>query len=157
MFYPTFTKAILMVKKTHISLISLLFILFCTHAASAQNPERTKTIQISADSAYTKVVQALHESGYYIAQLDRPSGFIQTSIYLKNKSLFGREGDKRILNFLISPLPDGRAKIVLNIFLIERHRGGSNDSPNYYEEDKGIIQDDKIYQQMWDKISPLLH
>lgn len=137
-------------------LLPLLSIFFWINAVSAQNPERTKTIMIPADSAYTKIVRALHDSGYYIAKLDRPSGFIQTRVYDKNTGLFSNGGDTKISNFLISPLSDRTAKIVLNIFLIERHRGGSFDSPNYYDENKGIIRDDKIYQQIWNKILPLL-
>ncbi|WP_433901299.1 hypothetical protein [Sphingobacterium puteale] len=145
-----------MTSRSHPLLLTLLSIFFWVNPTSAQNPERTKTIMISADSAYTKIVQALHESGYYIAKLDRPSGFIQTSVYNKNTGLFSNEGDTKISNFLVSPLSDRTAKIVLNIFLIERRRGGSFDSPNYYEENKGIIRDDKIYQQIWNKILPLL-
>lgn len=146
-----------MTLRPHTLLLPILSIFFWINAATAQDPERTKTIMIPADSAYTKIVQALHESGYYIAKLDRPSGFIQTDIYLKDKSIIGfKDGEKRIFNFLVSPLSDKTAKIVLNIFRIERHRGGSFDAPNYYDENKGIIRDDKIYQQIWDKILPLL-
>ncbi|WP_104384128.1 hypothetical protein [Sphingobacterium sp. HMA12] len=145
-----------MTPRSRTLLLPLLSIFFWINPASAQNPERTKTIMVPADSAYTKIVQALHESGYYIAKLDRPSGFIQTSVYNKNTGLFSNEGDTKISNFLVSPLSDRTAKIVLNIFLIERRRGGSFDSPNYYDENKGIIRDDKIYQQVWNKILPLL-
>nr|WP_288812296.1 hypothetical protein [uncultured Sphingobacterium sp.] len=63
-----------MTPRSHTLLLPLLSIFFWINPVSAQNPERTKTIMIPADSAYTKIVQALHESGYYIAKLDRPSG-----------------------------------------------------------------------------------
>ncbi|HCX56994.1 MAG TPA: hypothetical protein DHU90_10540, partial [Sphingobacterium sp.] len=66
-----------------------------------------------------------------------------------------KEGEKLIFNFLISPLQAKRAKIVLNIFSIERRKGGSFDAPNYYDEDKGIVRDNKAYQQIWDRILPL--
>lgn len=145
-----------MTQRLQLILIFILSMLFWTNVATAQDPERIKTITISADSAYTKVVQALQESGYYIAQLDRSSGFIQTSVSLKSKSIFGRDGDKRIFNFLVVPLPDRRSKIILNIFLFERLQAGSGNSGNYYYDDKGLVQDDKIYQQIWDKILPLI-
>lgn len=61
-----------------------------------------------------------------------------------------------IFNFLISTIKDGGSKVVLNIFLIERRKGGSFDSPNYYDEDKGIVRNNKVYQQIWDKILPML-
>jgi len=145
-------------RRSQVFFLLTLCMLFWFNLATAQNPERTKTVAISADSVYTKVLRALHESGYYIAQLDRPSGFIQSSVLLKDKSIIGfKEGEKRILNFLVSSHSDSTATIVLNIFRIERYRGGSFDSPNYYEEDKGLVQDDKIYQQMWNKILPLIH
>jgi len=98
----------------------------------------------------------LQDSGYFIAQLDRPSGFIQTSTYLENNNLLSnKEGEKLIFNFLISPLQAKRSKIVLNIFSIQRRKGGSFDTPNYYDEDKGIVRNNKAYQQIWDKILPL--
>jgi len=142
--------------RPHTLLLLTLSMLFWINVATAQDPERIKTITISADSAYTKVVQALQESGYNIIKLDRPSGFIQTSVSLKSKSIFGRDGDKRIFNFLVVSLPDRRSKIILNIFLFERRTVGSGNAENYYYDDKGLLQDDKIYQQIWDKILPLL-
>lgn len=147
----------MMKKQPHILLALGVFLFICCSTALAQNPERTKTIQIKADSAYTKIVQTLQESGYYIAKLDRSSGFIQTEIYIKDRSFFGfKEGEKRILNFLVIPLGEQTAKIVLNIFLTERYRGGSSDFRSYYEEEKGIMQDNTVYQQMWNKMLPML-
>ncbi|MDR0264018.1 MAG: hypothetical protein LBJ04_12415 [Sphingobacterium sp.] len=139
------------------SLLLTVYLLFFSSSLLAQNPERTKTIPIPSDSAYSKIIQALQGGGYFIAQLDRPSGFIQTSMYLKNnKFLSNKEGEKLISNFLISPLKDGGSKIILNIFLIERRKGGSFDSPNYYDEDKGILRENSAYQQIWDRIIPIL-
>jgi len=145
-----------MISRPHRFLLPILAIFFWINTATAQDPERIKIITISADSTYTKVVQALQENGYYIAQLDRSSGFIQTSVPLKSKSIFGRDGDKRILNFLVVPLPDQKSKIILNIFLIERFKTGSSEAGSYYYEDRGLLQDDKVYQQTWDKILPLI-
>ncbi len=139
------------------SLLLTAYLLFFSSSLLAQNPERTKTIPITRDSAYTKIIQVLQDGGYFISNLDRPSGFIQINTYLENNKLLTlQEGKKLIFNFLISPIKDGGSKVVLNIFLIERRKGGSFDSPNYYDEDKGIVRDNKVYQQIWDKILPML-
>jgi len=146
-----------MKRSIQISLLAIAQLLFLSSPLLAQNPERTKTVTIASDSAYTKIIQALQDAGYFISQLDRSSGFVQTSAYFENKKLLSnKEGEKIITNFLITPLKGGSSKIVLNIFLIERRRGGSSESPNYYDLDKGIIRDNKFYQQIWDKILPIL-
>jgi len=138
------------------SLMLIAYVFVFSSPLLAQNPDRTKTIPIASDSAYNKIIQVLQDGGYFIVQLDRPSGFIQTSTYLENNNLLSnKEGEKLIFNFLISPLQAKRSKIVLNIFSIERRKGGSFEAPNYYDEDKGIVRDNKAYQQIWDKILPL--
>lgn len=138
------------------SLMLIAYLLVFSSPLLAQNSDRTKTIPIASDSAYSKIIQVLQDGGYFIVQLDRPSGFIQTSTYFENSNfLSNKEGEKLIFNFLISPLQAEKSKIVLNIFLIQRRKGGSFDAPNYYDEDKGIVRDNKAYQQIWDKILPL--
>ncbi|WP_293888941.1 MULTISPECIES: hypothetical protein [unclassified Sphingobacterium] len=146
-----------MKRLIQISLLAIAQLFFLSSSLLAQNPERTKTVTIASDSAYTKIIQAFQDGGHFISQLDRSSGFVQTSAYFENKKLLSnKEGEKIITNFLITPLKGGGSKIVLNIFLIERRRGGSSESPNYYDLDKGIIRDNRFYQQIWDKILPTL-
>ena len=139
------------------ALLAIAQVFFLSSSLLAQNPERTKTVPIASDSAYTKIIQAFQDGGDFISQLDRSSGFVQTSAYFENKKLLSnKEGEKIITNFLITSLKSGGSKIVLNIFLIERRKGGSFESPNYYDLDKGIIRDNRVYQQIWDKILPIL-
>ncbi|WP_316742267.1 hypothetical protein [Pedobacter antarcticus] len=129
-------------------LLLAISILLCTISTFAQEEDqtfKTVTIGVIKDTAFDKVIDYLQAKGIFIQSVDKQAGFIQATLFLKNKNILSAKiGERRIMNFILRPLGD-TTSIVLNIYSEESFT--SNDSSQYYK-DKGIINDPEIYREI---------
>ncbi|GGH30052.1 hypothetical protein FAZ19_21585 [Sphingobacterium alkalisoli] len=137
------------------TLITLCILTFSTITASAQQASRSKVIDLAADSAFDQIASSLHKNGYFLANLDRASGFIQVQIVTKytKKMLSAKSGARRTLNFLVKPNGKAKAQINLNIFLEERFFGGDIHNRSYYYAEKELLEDPTEYQRVWEELA----
>src|SRR5690554_6136320 len=65
---------------------------------------KTITVSYEKDTAFDKTIDFLQASDFFIQSVDKQAGFIQATIFLKErkKLLSAKEGEKRTLNFLRS-------------------------------------------------------
>ncbi|MGJ1445034.1 hypothetical protein ACR79S_08825 [Sphingobacterium spiritivorum] len=121
------------------------------------NTFQQRSVAIPADSTFTKSIQYLHNNGYRLTAVDRPSGFIQIRTYIKHNKIFSAKmGEWRTLNFLIQPEDPNQAIIALNIYQVDKIFGGDIHNKTAYDEDNGLSDDPKLYQEIWDKLLPAL-
>jgi hypothetical protein len=137
------------------TLFTICILTFSTITASAQQVSRSKVIDLAADSAFDQIVSSLHNNGYFLANLDRASGFIQVQIVTKykKKMLSAKSGAQRTLNFLVKPNGKAKAQIDLNIFLEERFFGGDIHNRIYYYAERELLEDPKEYQRTWEQLA----
>ncbi|MGJ1433080.1 hypothetical protein ACR79M_16890 [Sphingobacterium spiritivorum] len=138
--------------------IVILFV-FLSLSLSAQqiNTFQQQNVDATADSTFTKSIRYLHNNGYRITAVDRSSGFIQVQTYIKyNKVFSAKMGEWRTCNFLIQPGNSNQALVTLNIYQVDKIFGGDIHNKTAYDEDNGLSNDPKLYQEIWDKLLPAL-
>lgn len=110
---------------------------------------RSIVFDIPFSFVFNNTIDYLQDNGYFIRSLDKQSGFIQARIYLESKKLFSaKDGERRTLNFIIRPSKEHKTIARLTIYLEDRNFGGDNLSRTYYYEDKGICNDESVYQEV---------
>src|SRR5690554_5059232 len=134
--------------------LSAFVLILCATAASTQTlTEETSfksiTLGFKKDITFDKVIDYLQTSDFFIQSVDKQAGFIQATIFLKEKKklLSAKEGEKRTLNFLLRPT-EGGTRVVLNIYSETRYFGGDISSRTYYYEDNGIMDDEVVYREI---------
>jgi len=120
-----------------------------TQTLTEDTPFKSITLGSKKDITFDKVIDYLQTSDFYIQSVDKQAGFIQATIFLKEKKklLSAKEGEKRTLNFLIRPTEDG-TRVVLSIYSETRYFGGDISSRTYYYEDNGIMDDEVVYREI---------
>ncbi|MGY5254152.1 hypothetical protein [Sphingobacterium spiritivorum] len=138
-------------------IVILLTFLSLSLSAQQINTFQQRNVDATADSTFTKSIRYLHNNGYRLTAVDRPSGFIQIRTYIKHKKIFSAKmGEWRTLNFLIQPDDSNRALITLNIYQEDKIFGGDIHNKTAYDEDNGLSDDPRLYQEIWDKLLPAL-
>lgn len=138
-------------------LLAILFLFLCFFSISAQNTNEAsaKPVLIDADAnlIFDKTIDYLQNNGYFIVSLDKQAGFIQAKIFVENKKILSaKEGERRTLNFIISPIESERSKITLLIYIEEQFFNmGSSDRVFYYR-DKGVSHDSSLYKNIMDSL-----
>jgi len=138
--------------------LSAFVLILCATAASTQTlTEETSfksiTLAFNKDITFDKVIDYLQTSDFFIQSVDKHAGFIQATIFLKEKKklLSAKEGEKRTLNFLLRQKDDG-TRVVLNIYSETRYFGGDISTRTYFYEDNGILDDELIYREILDSL-----
>ncbi|MBE8721951.1 hypothetical protein [Sphingobacterium pedocola] len=137
------------------TLFTTCILTFSTITVSAQQASRSKVIDLPADAAFDQLASSLHNKGYFLANVDRSSGFIQVQIVTKykKKMLSAKSGARRTLNFLVKPNGKAKAQIDLNIFLEERFFGGDIHNRTFYYAERELLEDPKEYQRAWEQLA----
>lgn len=137
----------------------VILLTFLSLSLSAQqiNTFQQRNVDATADSTFTKSIRYLHNNGYRLTAVDRPSGFMQIRTYIKHNKIFSAKmGEWRTLNFLIQPDDSNRTLITLNIYQEDKIFGGDIHNKTAYDEDNGLSNDPRLYQEIWDKLLPAL-
>lgn len=138
-------------------IVILLTFLSLSLSAQQINTFQQRNVDATADSTFTKSIRYLHNNGYRLTAVDRPSGFMQIRTYIKHNKIFSAKmGEWRTLNFLIQPDDSNRALITLNIYQEDKIFGGDIHNKTAYDEDNGLSNDPRLYQEIWDKLLPAL-
>jgi hypothetical protein len=132
----------------------LAFISICFHTVvSAQTspgakPYKTTKFSFSMDSCFNKSLSYLETHNYFIEAVDKASGFIRAKVYQKINKVFSAQiGERRTISFLFRP--SGNESILsLNIYTEILNRGGNTSNVVSYYEDKGILDEPSIYQNL---------
>jgi hypothetical protein len=132
------------------SLLVALTLCFFTTLVVAQKNKSFKTITVGAsqDTTFNKIIDFLQAKDIFIQSVDKQAGFVQGKIFLKQtKMLSTKAGERRTFNFILRPEGD-KTKIMLNIYMEQFNFGGDLSTRSYYYEDKGVMDDSAVYQDI---------
>ncbi|MET3112559.1 hypothetical protein AAKU52_000270 [Pedobacter sp. CG_S7] len=132
-------------------LLALLLLFICTTITFAQiiaNDKSFKTIMVTAgkDVAFDKTIDYLQAKDFFIQSVDKQAGFIQAKVFVKHKKILSAKvGERRTMNFILRPTGNN-INVMLNIYSEGYFFSGA--SNGHYYEDKGIIDDAAVYQDI---------
>lgn len=119
--------------------------------AAKETPIKTIELNISKDTLFDDVIDYLQDNSFFLMSMDKPSGFIQAKIYIKNpKTLSVKTGERRTLNFIIRPIKEDQSTLSLNIYCEEKYFGGDFKNETYFYKEIGVSDDASIYKTILD-------
>jgi len=136
-------------KLFHSALILLVsYTISFGQAKTEDNTHKMAKLSVPMDSCFVQTLTYLQNHNYFIEAVDRASGFIRAKNYTKNnKVLSSQAGEKRTLTVLLRP-SGNETVLSLNMYSETLKRGGNTSTLVYYYEDKGIVNEPAIYQNL---------
>lgn len=135
------------------NLLAAFLLFFCTSIVYAQTGEKnqsfkTITLAIDKETAFDSTIDYLRTRAFFIQSVDMQAGFIQAKVFVKHKKILSAKVGERItMNFILRP-KGNETKVTLDIYKEDYSFGGSVSNRSYYYEDKGVVQDEALHQDI---------